>query len=143
MESAVERQIEVWSKHEEWQSQLWVEALEKLQERFEANDAAREQRLMRVLETMDKHRKEHRQGVQETLDQVSAVKADFTQLVNALVGIANGERELVHVQSALADNLRLLRETQQIDQAFHGLTGAIHLLTARNAPTLMKEQRAA
>ncbi len=34
--------------------------------------------------------------------------------------------------AVLADNLRVLRETQQIDEALHGLTAAIHLMTARH-----------
>ena len=45
MDTSVQRQQEVWAKQQQWQSQLWVEALEKLQERFESNDADREQRL--------------------------------------------------------------------------------------------------
>ena len=67
------------------------------------------------------------------------MKADFSKLVESLEGISHGERELVAVQSSLADNLRILRETQQIDQALHGLTAAIHLLTARNQPTILKD----
>ena len=43
--------------------------------------------------------------------------------------------------AALATNLRLLRETGSIDQALHGLTGAIHLLTARGNSD--RENRAA
>lgn len=143
MESTIDRQLEIWSKQQEWQSQLWVESLEKLQERFEANDTDRETRIVRVLEAMEKHRKENRAQVQETVDQVASVKADFARLVESLSGIAEGDNELIKIQSTLADNLRLLRETQQIDQAFHGLTAAIHMLTARNQPSVLKEHRAA
>jgi hypothetical protein len=142
MEATIEQQMEIFAKQQQWQAQLWVESLEKLQERFAANDQERETRLLRVLEAMDKQRKDSRTQLQETVDQVSGVKAEFAKLVASLSGIAQGERELVHVQSALADNLRLLRETQQIDQALHGLTGAIHLLTARNQPPAL-ERRAA
>ncbi len=143
MDTTIERQMEIWSKQQQWQAQLWVESLEKLQERFETNDQERETRLVRILDSMEKQRKEHRGQMQETVDQVTSVKADFSQLVEALSGIAQGENELVQVQTALSDNLRLLRETQQIDQALHGLTAAIHLLTARNQPTVFKESRAA
>jgi hypothetical protein len=38
---------------------------------------------------------------------------------------------MIQLQAHLADNLRLLRETQQIDSVLHELTAAIHLLTAR------------
>jgi hypothetical protein len=37
----------------------------------------------------------------------------------------------------------LLRETAQIDEALHGLTAAIHLLTARSHSPAIKESRAA
>ncbi len=143
MDASVQRQQEVWSKQQQWQSQLWVEALEKLQERFEANDADREQRLARVLETAEKYHQEQAGQIKQTVDQVAGVKADFARLVESLSSIASGERELVSVQTALSDNLRLLRETNQLDQAFHGLTAAIHMLTARNQPSLHKEHRAA
>jgi monomeric isocitrate dehydrogenase len=143
MESAVERQQEIWAKQQEWQSQLWIEALEKLQERFEANDADRERRLTQLLETMTKQHTEHRSHLEHSVAQITTVRADFSKLVESLDGIASGERELVAVQASLADNLRILRETQQIDQALHGLTAAIHLLTARNQPTILKESRAA
>jgi hypothetical protein len=68
-----------------------------------------------------------------TLDHVSSLQADFARFVEALSGIAHGDGELIKLQSTLADNLQVLRETQQIDQALHGLTAAIHLLTARNS----------
>ena len=42
-----------------------------------------------------------------------------------------GEGELVKLQAVLNQNLHGIRETQQIDQALHGLSAAIHLLTAR------------
>ena len=143
MDATIERQLEIWSKQQQWQAQLWVESLEKLQERFDVNDQERETRLLRILDAMEKHRQEHRAQIQETVDQVSSVKVDFARLVESLSGIAQGESELVHIQSTLADNLRLLRETQQIDHALHGLTAAIHLLTARNQPPALKEHRAA
>ena len=143
MDASVERQRDVWSKQQQWQSQLWVEALEKLQDRFEANDVEREQRLARVLENAEKYHQEQAGQIKQTVDQVSAVKADFAKLVESLSSIASGEHELVSVQTALSDNLRLLRETNQLDQAFHGLTAAIHMLTARNQSSLHKEHRAA
>jgi hypothetical protein len=74
---------------------------------------------------------------------VSGLKADFARLIGELVGITQDEGELIKLQATLADNLRLLRETQQIDQALHGLTAAIHLLTARGQPSATKELRAA
>jgi hypothetical protein len=60
------------------------------------------------------------------------VKEDFAGLAHVLREIASGEGKLVEVQSLLANNLRVLNETQQIEDALHGLTAAIHLMTARH-----------
>ena len=89
---------------------------------------------MRLLEAMESSREKHRVEMQTTMDHVSSLQADFARFVEALSGIAQGDGELVKLQATLADNLQVLRETQQIDQALHGLTAAIHLLTARNSP---------
>jgi biopolymer transport protein ExbB/TolQ len=154
MEDTTARQVDSWTsalatlqqqneKQQQWQSQIWVEALEKLEQRFEGNDAEREKRLARLLDAMKAQRDEHRTQTQASVQQLSEVKADLARLTTELAALAHGERDLVRLQATLADNLRLLRETQQIDQALHGLTGAIHLLTARNQPPLGKESRAA
>jgi biopolymer transport protein ExbB/TolQ len=153
LDAAVERQVETWSgalasigreaeKQQKWQAQVWLEALEKLEERFESNDTDREKRLARLLDSIETHRKEHRGQTQAAAGQLSEVKAELARLTGDLSGILRDGNELVRLQSSLADNLRLLRETQQIDQALHGLSAAIHLLTARNQPAI-KEQRAA
>ena len=47
--------------------------------------------------------------------------------------IAQGEGRLLELQATLSDNLRVIHETRQIEDAVHGLTGAIHLLTARSS----------
>ena len=154
LDDTTQHQLEAWSgalaalqqqteKQQLWQSQVWVEALEKLEERFEGNDVQREKRLTRLLESIEGQRTEHRAQTQAAAQQLSDVKADLSRLVTELAGLTTGERDLVRLQATLADNLRVLRETQQIDQALHGLTGAIHLLTARNQPSLAKESRAA
>ncbi len=155
MESTIDRQMEIWSKaleasqlqadkRQQWQAQLWEEALKTVQQRFETHDAQRERQLVQMLETMEMNQKEHRKEVQTTVDQVATLKVDFARLVEALSGISQGESELIKLQASLADNLRLLAETQQIDEALHGLTAAIHLITARVQPTgMLKERRAA
>lgn len=154
MDTTLQRQMETWNgalssfereagKQQQWQAQVWLEALGKLEERFETNDAEREKRLSRLLESIETQRKEHRGQVQSSAQQLTDVKTEMARLASDLAGIVHGEADLVRLQSALAENLRLLRETQQIDQALHGLTAAIHLLTARNQPVSVKESRAA
>jgi hypothetical protein len=63
--------------------------------------------------------------------------------VNTLHSIARGEGKLVELQGVLTDNLRLLHETLQIDEALHALTAAIHLLTARQRPMGLQDSAAA
>lgn len=143
MDAAIGRQMEVWSgaleslhaqaeKQQQWQAQVWVEALEKLEERFEKNDAQREGRLVRLLEGMETQRKEARGQLKESGEQLAAVRGEMSRLAQDLTGLVQGSGDLVRLQATLSDNLRLLRDSAQIDQAMHGLTAAIHLLTARN-----------
>ncbi|HEY2894869.1 MAG TPA: hypothetical protein VGJ16_11665, partial [Pirellulales bacterium] len=94
------------------------------------------------LATMDSQRKEHRGQLQASAEQLAALQADFARVAGELAGIASGGRELVRLEASLAENLKILRETQQIDHALHGLTAAIHLITARHQPAI-KESRAA
>ncbi len=153
MDSTISRQLEIWSnafqayqrqseQQQQWQAQVWVEALQKIEQQVETNDAERDKRLVRLLDSLELHRKEHRTQVQTTVDQVSGLQTEFARLVESLSSVIHGKEELVQLQATLTDNLRILRETQQIDQALHGLTAAIHLMTARNQPST-KELRAA
>jgi hypothetical protein len=154
MDASVERQLAIWSnafellqqqseERERRQVQLWQTALEKLEGRFEVSDAEREKRLRALLDSLHARRDENQRQVQATVDQVAGLREEFSQMVNALGGIFRDKGDLVELQSTLANNLRLLRETQQIDQALHGLAAAIHLLTARQQPAATKDQRAA
>lgn len=93
------------------QIEVWTQTLDSLFERF------------------DERQKRELHGWENALD---SLKDDFAALVIALREISSGEGKLVEVQGVLTDNLRVLRETQQIEDALHGLTGAIHLLTARH-----------
>ena len=154
IETSSKQQLDIWSEafqgfqnrseqYFERQSQLWEQALARLEERFEAGDRDREKRLLRALDAIEARREEHRHVVQTTADQLSGLRNDFAQLVHGLSGIVEGEGKLVELQASLADNLRVIRETSQIDQALHGLTAAIHLLTARHQPSPPRDHKAA
>jgi hypothetical protein len=134
---------EALSRWQHQQSKVWVEALEKLEERFESNDLNREERSLRLLEAIDSHRTDHRALAQGAEQQMAALTVELAKLVEELGSVFAGKGELVKLQASLADNLRLLNDTQQIDQALHGLTAAIHLLTARAQPSDGKDRRAA
>ena len=69
----------------------------------------------------------------DRLDKAGLLRNDFAVVVNAIQEIAQGEGRLLELQATLSDNLRVIHETRQIEDAVHGLTGAIHLLTARSS----------
>jgi protein-arginine kinase activator protein McsA len=146
MDKTIARQLEIWSKAleglaqqvEERQSRqlkAWESHLERLQQRYEVGDAEREKRFKRIVEAIENQRSEHRGELRSTVEQMKAVQNDFARLVETLTSTLKDEGRLVELQATLADNLRLLRETKQIDEAVHGLTAAIHLLTARSVAT--------
>jgi biopolymer transport protein ExbB/TolQ len=110
----------------------WKDALEVLRARHEAYDVTHEERLNRTLSLVETRQEGHMAQIQMLLERAASFREDIAGLMATLEGIARGEGKLVGLQAALTDNLRVLHETQQIDQALHGLTAAIHLLTARN-----------
>jgi hypothetical protein len=113
------------------QTEQWTLALERLEERFAAHDEHREQRLARLLDAFQVAHAEQRRQLEPAATSIAECKHEVAQLVGGLTEILRSRGELVALEDKLAENLRLLRETRQIDQALHGLTGAIHLLTAR------------
>jgi biopolymer transport protein ExbB/TolQ len=154
MDATLERQLQIWSgafhalaqqseQRNETQASSWRQALESLERRFEAHQAQRDSQLARVLETIQSERALQRAEVRTSVEQLAALQSDFARLVEGLIAVTESKGEVVKLQAALAENLRLLRETGQIDEALHGLTAAIHLLTARSHSAPLKEHRAA
>ncbi len=152
MDQALERQLQIWSsafhslaeqsaERSQAQAVVWEQSLGRLESRFSASQGEHEQRLLQVLQSMQQERELHRSEIQASMRDVSTLQQEFVRLVDSLTAVVDSKGEIVKVQALLADNLRLLRETGQIDEALHGLTAAIHLLTARSAA--VKEHRAA
>jgi len=119
----------------------WTQALDTLAARHEAFDAVREERLRQALDLVDDRQERLVERMHGALEKVASLRDDVGGLADTLHAIARGEGRLVELQTALADNLRVIHESRQIDDALHGLTGAIHLLTARHRPD--GERRAA
>jgi biopolymer transport protein ExbB/TolQ len=143
--TTLERQIDVWVQaldsvfqrfddRQDRETQTWQVALEALRQRHEQYDSAREERLRQTLDLVESRQDQHFVQIEGLLERALTIREDFGSFAKTLEGIARGEGKLVELQSSLADNLRVLRETQQIDEALHGLTAAIHLLTARHQP---------
>mgnify|MGYP001266211449 CR=1 FL=1 len=143
IEVTLQQQIVQWSealeklfaKFEERQAletRGWESALLSLQQRQEANEAAHDERILKMLEAVESAQKQHVDRLQSTLDRVARIGQEVGSLTETLQAVARGEGQLSELQGTLANNLRLIRETQQLDEAMHGLTAAIHLLTARH-----------
>jgi biopolymer transport protein ExbB/TolQ len=113
----------------------WEKSLLALEQRHQAYDAGREERLRQVLALVDSRQERNQVEIRAMLAQVISLKDDLAKYVAALQNIAGGEGKLVELQATLAANLRVLHQTQQIDEALHGLSAAIHLLTARQRTT--------
>ena len=121
-----------FDQRQQTEVQTWQGALDVLQQRHETYDSSREERLRQSLALVDRKQDKHLDHIQATLEKAVALRDDFGMLAKTLDSIAQGEGKLVEQQRILTDNLRVLRETQQIDEALHGLTAAIHLLTSRH-----------
>ena len=117
MDEAVQRQLGIWSNafHDLQQqaeerhqvlTQLWQQTMEASHKRFEASDAERERKLLRVLEAMELSREQHRAEVKATVEHVTRMQADLGELAAAVAEIVHGKGELVKLQASLAENLR-------------------------------------
>jgi biopolymer transport protein ExbB/TolQ len=122
-----------FEQRQQKESQAWTEALDTLNARHETYDAVREERLRQLVDVVDQRQEKFMGHIQKTLEKAVAIRDDFGGMIATLEGIARGEGRLVELQSTLAENLRVIHETRQIEDALHGLTGAIHLLTARHS----------
>ncbi|HZZ29788.1 MAG TPA: MotA/TolQ/ExbB proton channel family protein [Pirellulales bacterium] len=154
VDARLEKQLQIWGgafarlqqeseKRLQTHGQMWEQSLTKVHAQFEQSDSQREQKLLRLLGDMQLQRKEQTAQSQTMVNQMSGLQTHFAQLVEALAGLNRSEGELAKVQHTLAQNLQGIRETGQLDQALHGLTAAIHLLTARHDLDPKKTSRAA
>ncbi|HEY2760522.1 MAG TPA: MotA/TolQ/ExbB proton channel family protein [Pirellulales bacterium] len=142
MDGTLERQLKIWSsalghlqqdgqKRLETHAQLWEQSLVRIHDRFQQSDAQRDQKLLKLLGDLQSQRQEQTVSTEKIVNQVASLEKHFSQLADTLSGLVHGEGELVKLQTVLNQNLHGIRETQQLDQALHGLSAAIHLLTAR------------
>jgi hypothetical protein len=141
--ASVQGQLETWTRgldalfarfdqRQQQESQGWHGVLDILQQRHEAYDVAREQRLQQSLSLVEAGHEKHLSQIQATLERAVLLREDLAAFSKTMEAIARGEGRLAELQAILTDNLRVLHETKQIDDALHGLTAAIHLLTARH-----------
>jgi len=122
-------------------SAIWAQAIGELESRCEIHDADRHQRFADLIAIVERAQQRHKADFEPAARELAECRAELRELVQSVGQALAGRGELLRLQSELANNLRLLREAGSIDQALHGLTGAIHLLTARGISE--RENRAA
>ncbi|MES2791836.1 MAG: MotA/TolQ/ExbB proton channel family protein, partial [Planctomycetota bacterium] len=148
--TTLERQFEVWNSkidglfsrfdsHQDNATAAWQAALSNLQEQHEQYSLSREDHVIESLGLIDAAGGRHLAMIQEILERVSEFRGELTGLTNTLEIIARGEGKLVDLQSTLSDNIHALRQSGQIDEALHGLTAAIHLMTVRHHPVKLQD----
>ena len=149
MATNIDRQTNVWTrafdavlervdKRQQHEARAWTEALGALNDRHEGYDAVREERLRQMLMLIEERQDKFMGHIHQTLEKAVGLRDDFAGLLETIHSIARGEGRLIELQASLAENLRVIHEARQIDDALHGLTGAIHLLTARHLPSGQK-----
>jgi biopolymer transport protein ExbB/TolQ len=140
--ATLQRQIEIWvaaldsvfqrfDDRQQHEFQNWQRVLEAFDERHETHDASLHERLRQSIALVDSRHENQFTQIQALLERAVGARDDFANFLKTLDDIARGEGRLVELQESLSENLRVLHETQQIDKALHGLTAAIHLITAR------------
>lgn len=140
--STLDRQITVWTQsfdallqrfdeRQRQEADAWTTALQALDQRHETLESRSDQRHVQMLTQIEAKQTQHLATIQRTLESIAALRDDFRDVAKSFEGMSQGEGRLVELQQILAENIRLLHETQQFDEALHGLTAAIHLLTTR------------
>ncbi len=143
LDTHLEKQLQIWAsafqrvqveseKRLHTHAQSWEQSLSKVHSQFEQSDTQREQKLLKLLSEVQQQRTDQKTEGQGMLTQMAALQSHFAKLVEAISSLNRGEGELVKLQQSLAENLQSVREAGQLDQALHGLTAAIHMLTARH-----------
>ena len=141
--ATLQRQIEIWmaaldsvfqrfDDRQQHELQNWQNVLNAFDERHEAHNANLHEQLRQSIALVDARHENQFAQIQALLERAVTARDDFSAFLKTLDEITRGEGRLIELQESLSDNLRVLHETQQIDKALHGLTAAIHLLTARH-----------
>jgi biopolymer transport protein ExbB/TolQ len=133
--AALEALFERFEQRQQIEEQRWEKVCDKLAERYTKHESSANDNLKKILLVADERHDQHLGQIQLVLEQAAGFSTHAEALASTLNGIAQGEGQLADVQKSLSNNLKLLHETHQIDDALHGLTAAIHLLTARNTPS--------
>jgi biopolymer transport protein ExbB/TolQ len=129
---SLDRVFQRFDERDRHAAAAWEAALLKIQERQFQLQSEGEARVAKMLGEIDQRQAEHALEIRKSLEGIVLLRNDVRELGQNLSEVAEGEGRLWELQQVLTNNLRVLHETQQIDDALHGLTAAIHLLTTRH-----------
>jgi biopolymer transport protein ExbB/TolQ len=134
------------------QAEIWGKALDEAGKRRTALEAEFQSQLSTALAAaLDKSLAEHAQRLAGLEKQAAAHTAELTKKLEGLGKIADGlkaqaealnrlqegEKQLIHLQERLEQNLAALADAGAFQEAVHSLTAAIHLLTSHTSrPTV-------
>jgi biopolymer transport protein ExbB/TolQ len=150
----LDRQVGLWSssleqvfaqfqQSRETDAAAWTDALLRLEQLQEQRGERSEERLIVRLEQAEVRQSEHLAQIQTTLTGIGSLRSEFAALNLNLQSLTAGEGRLRELQESLNRNVSLIEATQKMDEAMHGLTAAIHLLTARHRKSELPDTRAA
>jgi len=129
--TALERLFERFEQRHQAENAAWESALAALERRHQERESHEDDRLESSLLQFGERQETHLESIHQTLEGIVALRSDFQAVGATLERIAQGEGELGELQSKLVDNLQILQTAQKMDDALHGMTAAIHLMTAR------------
>lgn len=143
MSATLERQVTQWGSALESlfqrfedrhraENAAWESALQALESRHQSLEQQEERRLEQGLIAFGERQESHLQSIHQTLEGIVSLRGDFQAVGATLQEIAAGEGRLSDLQERLAENMQMLQTAQKMDEALHGLSAAIHLLTARH-----------
>jgi hypothetical protein len=115
----------------EAQSQLWSQTLQQLHDRLDQTMAHRDQTFADVMNRLLQEARRDTTSFDTSQRRLEDLQSRLTRLAELLVHRTGEERALIASQDRLAENLRMLRQTQSFDETLHSLTAAVHLLTVR------------
>lgn len=113
--------------YEQKLSEDWEQRLTSLQTHWEQIDAQQQANLVQFLGTFEKRQQSNLKEMQK-LGQDLAVAQ---QLMHDVATAVAGDGKLLQLQERLSQNLALLGQAHQFENAMHELTAAVHLMTAR------------
>lgn len=125
----------VFQKFDQRQQQeghAWQQALETLNGQHRTLDRERAEQFTQLLAALTHRQDGQLDQINGMLGRFDTIRDDCRGFVGVLQQIAQGEGKLADLQETLNANLQGIQQTQKLEEAFHVLTAAAHLVASRN-----------